>query len=93
MTKQEYFKSINDITAEYKKQIWAIKKQYALSNNPYKIGDIVTDHIGSAKIRDISVISSGDIAECVYVCDNLTKSGTINKKEPTRNVYQLNIKM
>ena len=68
---------------------------FAKENDTYKNGNVIEDHIGKIKIEDrkVYILSSFDkIPSCMmYYGDNLTKTGSINKKEPKRWVYQINI--
>ena len=93
MTKEELNERILIIGMEATIKKNDLYKEYALSHNPYKVGDVITDHIGSGRIRSIYVtIGQMDEPMCVYICDNLTKSGKISKREPQRHIYQKNIR-
>lgn len=90
MTKEEYDKQLVLIFEQKK----ALAKKFAFANNPYKIGDIVTDRIGSIKIDKILYsikTSSSDYPSCIYEGIELTKKGLPNKKGNRRNVYQTNL--
>lgn len=93
MTQKEYFELKRQIDVEHEKQLKDLARKYALENNPYELGDIVRDHIGKAKILGWSVYvsSHSPLPSLVYHCENLTLKGSTNKREPERNVYQLNI--
>jgi len=61
-----------------------------------KIGDTIEDHIGKGIVKDIkyhtpNVVRGGLKPSFVCICDNLTKKGTINKREPLRKIYSSNI--
>jgi hypothetical protein len=64
---------------------------YAFSNNPYKIGDFITDHVGTIKIEKIkfSVYFGG--SECVYIGTQYNKDGKVSKKQDRNTIYQSNI--
>jgi hypothetical protein len=51
MTKEEYKSKKDKINKEHNEKLLFLAKQYAFINNPYKVGDIITDHIGSIKIK------------------------------------------
>ena len=94
MTKEDFqFKKLA-LELEFKSKIKELLTGYALSNNSYTIGDIIEDHIGKGKILEISVKQkfNSDYSECIYLCDNLTKNGSISKREPKRWIYQSNLK-
>lgn len=63
-----------------------------MSNNPYKIGDVVEDHIGKLMIEQICVYEDPwDLPVCVYKGVELNKDGTPRKKQTGRGVYQSNV--
>ena len=93
MTREEYNKQKEALKQEYQKSLRGLAARCALENNPYKIGDIIEDHIGKGKITGWYVTTWGDeLPTMTYKCDNLTKKGEINKREPYRDIWQLNIK-
>jgi hypothetical protein len=92
----EKFKSgIEDIEtyAELKKS--QLIAQFALANNPYKIGDIVTDHIGSLLIEKIKVRNQynyNKLPDCLYFGIELKKDGTPKiRQDKDRRIFQSNI--
>lgn len=94
MTPKEYQERMSAINKEAAEKIKELKIQYAQENNPYSVGDIIEDHIGKGRIKEIllaEVSYSYMLPQCVYLCDNLTRKGTVNKKEPTRQIWQNNI--
>lgn len=84
------------IKDEAKKKEQDLYVEYALSNNNFKVGDIVTDHIGSIKIEKIKVHVNGFIGnykpECKYIGIELKKDLTPTKIKKERVVYQSNVK-
>lgn len=93
MTKDEFLHLKDQYHQEYECRVKELGRRFALSNNPYKIGDVIKDHIGKGKIEDIKVYKKffNDIWECQYTCINLTKKDTVNKREPKRYITQSNI--
>lgn len=91
MTTEIFEQKKKELYAQYEQNLLSLIKEYCIANNPYKIGDIVTDHAGSGRIVEIKIYSGRYNPCCIYVCENLTKSGTVNKREPKRNIYQSNI--
>lgn len=90
MTRKEFLDAKLALSKEFKARKSELIKQFVLSNNPYKVGDIVCDHAGKGKIREIRV--DYFLETCLYVCDNITQEGTANLKEPVRFIYQSEIK-
>jgi hypothetical protein len=93
MTKEEYKSKLIEINNDSELKLKSLAKEYALSNNPYKIGDIVTDHIKTVKIEKIQ-FTLGQFQsppECVYTGIELTKKGEPNKNGNKNSVYQSNI--
>ena len=91
MEYSEYKDKLSDLKAKHHNEKVALAREYAYSNNPYKVGDTVTDHIGSIRVDRIRV----DITDnpcCIYYGIELTKKGVPYKSGSTRGVYQMNIK-
>ena len=92
MTQQEYKLELDRIDREYNSRKNNLYTEYALSNNPYKVGDIISDHIGSVKVESVSVYLDIDrLPMCVYTGTTLRKDLTPSKKNEKRKVYQGNI--
>lgn len=91
MTLEEYKAKKKEARLNYEKTIHEIDMEYANSFG-YKPGDIITDHLGDARIISVGYYYelNGDVLP-KYYCDNLTKKGEIKKKEPNRYVYHSNI--
>lgn len=94
MTTEEYDKELNFLQNEFEKQRIDLCKRFAFSNNPHKIGDIITDHIGSIKIQQIKTTFGylDKYPSCIYIGQELKKDLTPIKKESIRQVSQNNIK-
>lgn len=94
MTQEEYTNKVAELTEKFELDKQSLRREYALSNNPYKVGDIVTDHIGSIVIEKIqhTISITHQYPFCVYTGLELKKDGTPTKKESKRAVYQTNIK-
>ena len=86
----QYKDEIDKIKKEAEIKKFAISKKYALSNNPIKIGDKVTDHIGTIKVEGIGVFME-PVPSCIYRGVCYTKAGKPVKSNEKRNVYQDNI--
>lgn len=66
---------------------------YLSKNNPYKVGDIFTDHLGSIKIERIGFffhLSKVELSCSTYSGKVINKDGTFNKKGLKRTAYQSN---
>ena len=70
----------------------ALTEEFIMSNNTVKVGDIVTDHIGSIEVERIAPyeVRFGKPV-CQYYGKNLLKSGKQSKRDPYRTVYQCNL--
>lgn len=89
MTKEEYDKRVATLKNEHDKAIRELSKEYVLSNNPHKPGDVVADHTGSIVI-DRVFISYRPLC-AVYQGRELKKDGTVKKNKKVRQVYQSNL--
>lgn len=94
MTKEEFKNKYAALIKGFEKQVYDLRREYSLSLNPYKIGDVIEDHIGKGRIIDIypGWDSFHDEPQIRYYCVNLTKKGEVNKREPERNIYYSNLK-
>ena len=92
MTREEYWSGCARINKERNESLVELAKKFALENNPYKKGDIIQDHIGRGRILGYKLYYGiNSLPSLVYRCENLTKKGEVNKKEPVREIYQNNI--
>jgi hypothetical protein len=93
MTQEVYDKKWMEIKISFEAAKNALYKEFAYANNPYKIGDIVSDNLGTIKIEKIKVYLGLHIyPQCVYFGVELTKKGEPNKRGNKRTVYQSIIK-
>jgi hypothetical protein len=81
---------------EYETNKRKIQTEYALANNTYKVGDVITDHMRTIRIEkiqiDVSYMSSSiGKPQCVYVGPELKKDGTPKKNGIITQIYQSNI--
>ena len=91
MTREEYDQKRKELRAKHEMSLKHLAVEYAKSNNPYNVGDIITDHYQTGRITEIKYYTSEERPECVYICDNLTKKGTIKVNDPVTKIYQSNI--
>lgn len=70
--------------------------EYLKSNSTIQVGDTIEDHIGKGVVKEIKYrlpdVTSNHYPDLVFLCDNLTKKGTISKREPTRHIYEINLR-
>lgn len=93
MTQQEYLDKIEELDTYYMRAKQDIIKSYALSNNPYKVGDSFTDRTGTIRIEKILIRHPdifNNIPSCVYEGVELKKNGEPKKGNPTRLAWQSN---
>ena len=94
MTKQEFDNRLNFIGNRYDKEKEQLYIDYAIANNPCKVGDIIEDHIGKGKIIKQRVTRNYNDrrSSMFYECIELKKDGMPKKKETLRTFYQCNLK-
>lgn len=73
-----------------KKQKNQLIRFFCDANNPYKIGDTFTDHIGSIKIQKIGYSVSFGKYCCTYDGVVLKKDGAETKSKEVRTAWQSN---
>ena len=93
MNIEEYKLKLENARNEYESNKDRISTEFAESNNPYKIGDVVTDHYHTIKIEKHQIAFTGmnAIPECVFFGTELKKDGTPKKRQENNPVYQSNI--
>lgn len=92
MTKEEYIKKQKELDSEFYSKKEELMKEFVRSNNPHKIGDKVTDHMGTIIIETMSYDWGFDnTPNAVYRGVELTKGGTPSIKQYNRSVYQSNL--
>ena len=93
MTEQEYCKKLTEIDKEMHAKKKALAVEYALSNNPYKEGDIVQDVDGVIlKIECIRpIMGYCTNPQCAYTGILLTQKLAPMKKQKVTAVYQSRI--
>lgn len=91
MNKNELNTKLNELLEKYERDRRNIQREYAFSNNPYKIGDIIKDHHTTIKIEKINLHISYGEASCVYTGIQLNKDGKPSKRQDCNTIYQCNI--
>lgn len=96
MELKEYKQKLSDLTSQYEQDKTLLAKAYAFSNNELKVGDTVTDNVGTITIEKIQFttgsIWNSTFPECVYYGAELKKDLTPRKDGSKRKIYQSNIK-
>lgn len=75
MTEEEYKQKLVELEIEYKNKKDALGLEFAMANNPYKVGDILQDHyqiIRVEKIEWILMYGTSSTPECIYYGTQLT---------------------
>lgn len=92
MNYEEYLQKGKELELEFKDKKLELMKEFVRANNPYKIGDTVTDSIGSIIIEKMGYSWGFNSNPCAtYSGLELKKDGTPTKKKTTRQVWQSNI--
>lgn len=92
MTTVEYKNKLAELANEYEAKKRKVITEYALSNNPYKVGDMITDHSSTIKIEKIQpYLGYNELPICLYTGTQYTKKGEISKKQDYTKIYQRNI--
>lgn len=89
MTRIELEKQFDQLDFDLNKAKRELIKKYCDANNPYKIGDKFTDHIGTILIESISYYWSTEPC-CVYFGLELKKDGTPKNNRNKRKAWQSN---
>ena len=87
-----YFQKVKDLESEHYKRKEDLMKEFVRANDPYKIGDKVTDHFGTIIIESKKYDwGFSSYPGAVYFGVELKKDGTPTKKLSKRNVWQSNV--
>ena len=94
MTEVEYIKAIQEIEIGARDAIKAVRVEYARSNNPIVVGDIVTScNTGKRiEVREIKiVIQEWRLPYCIYSGPRVTKAGRPFAKNRILSITQDNV--
>lgn len=92
MTDDEYNGRKQGLNDRHNARLKRLAREYALSHNPVKVGDVIEDDMGSIIVESMrftySVVSCAK-PSMVYSGKILTKAKSISKrKDNTRDVFQ-----
>ena len=92
MTKEEYDKGIEIIERRSKLDKRKLAQDYALSNNPHGIGDIITDGYDTIKIESIKwSFQLRKYPMCAYSGPRLKKNLEPYKNGQYNTIFQCNL--
>lgn len=91
MTEDELKSGLELLQSEYIQKKNDLFKRYAIANNPYNVGDIITDHYHTIKIDKIGFSISDNTCQCVYIGTELNKNLTVSKRQVNKSIYQNNV--
>lgn len=93
MELEEYREGLLKIDKAARKAKGELAFSYAMSNNPYKKGDIVEDHEIRIRIETADVrVNMAGVPTCVFRGPLIKKDGTPFKNNKIGEVWQTNIK-
>ncbi len=93
MTQEEFKNEEKALSIQYEESRKELFKKFALANNPYKIGDIITDHTGTIRIERIQTHKGySDYPSCLYHGTQLNKKDlSVAKRQNHTSIFQQNI--
>lgn len=94
MDKKTYLDKLEKIENNYELKVKELKRSYAISNNPVKIGDIIKDHIEIMKVEKIKHFytpTGSDFPACVYHGIKYTKKIKPYKNKEKIIIFQDNL--
>lgn len=93
MEEKLYLEKLSMMRIRHREEMRELQREYAMAQSPFKVGDLVTDHIGTVKVDyiDFDVADMGRRVRCVYVGPCYTKQGKPFKSGERRPVFQQNI--
>ena len=91
MNKQELEHKLKELEQEYVLKKKEVMRQFCDANNPYKVGDKFTDHIGTIIIEKIRYsYTVAGTPSCIYFGTELKKDGKPKNNNDKRNAWQSN---
>lgn len=90
MTQDELKDKLKELEREHAEKQKAVIREYCDANNPYKVGDVFTDHLGSIVVEKIYFQYSYNKPCCVYHGTALKKDGSPRKNGEKRQAWQSN---
>jgi hypothetical protein len=91
MKKEEFDRKIIEIEKKSNDDKRILARQYAISNNPYKIGDVIEDHYHIIKIEKWTVRGTVSNPSLLYQGVVLKKDLTPKKNQDDAIMYQTNV--
>lgn len=92
MNREELEQKLKELKIKYDSEKFEIIKSYCDANNPYKVGDVFTDHMGSVIVEKIKYYYSDFYVGyyCTYLGAVLKKDGKARKNNDKRWAFQSN---
>jgi hypothetical protein len=88
----DYKNELKKIEEDYRKEKTKLHIRYAKACNPYKVGDVISDHCDTIKIEKITfTMASSDFPCCLYSGPKLKKDGSSYKNNSYSRIHQTNI--
>ena len=90
MTYEEYCDEKERLQKEYRDNLLELDQKCTSENNPFKIGDIISNGMKVIKIERIETESFGNnfiLPYCVYYGTELTRAKLLPKKTQKPNAY------
>lgn len=95
MTYEEYEQKVEELESEFNEKKNELSREFAMANNPYKVGDILQDHFQIIRVEKIKWTFTYDtnfIPECLYFGTQLTAKLEPKKRQDINPcMYQSNV--
>ena len=93
MNKEEYLSKKRAIQEQHDEQLKLLNKEFALDNNPVKVGDVIKDHYKIIRVEKFILSSAMNGTPILkYRGTRLTAKGEPAKREKDDNaIYQNNV--
>jgi hypothetical protein len=92
MNHAEYLEKVKQLESDFEMKKISLMKEFVVANNPYKVGDTVTDLAGTILIESMGFAWGANSKPCAtYYGPELKKDGTPKKNRDKRRVWQSNV--
>lgn len=91
MTEEIYTERKKQLETQLQLDLNKLRRECAEANNPYKIGDVISDHYHTIRIESMAEYGWGTLPYMLYRGVELKKDGTPTKRQENTEMHQTNI--
>jgi hypothetical protein len=89
---EEYKKQLDEMHRRHRQEEKELAARYVESINVVKVGDMVTDHMQTIKVEEVTPYGNVSSPSCYYTGPRYAKTGLPFKSGERANVFLFNVK-